>query len=202
MILCGVTGYVVTPWQGNVRNFSPEVLAERETKMWRHYYEKRFVALGFGLYRTARDQFGISPWQASRMAWDLASAAKVFQRSHSRREAQKALPYLELAYGRLARCTGANFNIPQAAALELDWWQLRREHAPAELYAQTISALAREIYSLGDDPRIHQAASQRARAMAYRDAHRKTGMRDEDWKIVEKGLRDSYGQFHAALAPP
>jgi hypothetical protein len=78
--------------------------------MWRNYYEKHLVALVFDLYRLARREYGFSPWDSTRIAWHAARAAVAFQPTHSREEAQVALPSLE-SYFRVIACgSAAKFN--------------------------------------------------------------------------------------------
>jgi hypothetical protein len=167
--------------------------------MWRHYYEKRLIRLRFDLYAAIREQYGLSPANAYLVSRDLARAAQIFQESHGRAAAENAIPLLERAYHRLARATGESFDAHRAATLELDWWQQRREHVSPETYAQTIAALALVVYSAADDPRIHAAAFERAKAMAFRDSLRKTGLTEHDWAKVLTGLKKSYRLFHEAL---
>ncbi len=198
LVLVGVFSLFL-PWRGNIWSFDPDGVARLETDMWRHYYEKRFVALAFGLYAGVRENYRISPWDAALTAWDTANAARTFQSSRDREAAKRAIPILEKAYRRLARATNATFDARRAATLELEWWQQRREHAPPEIYAQTIAMLAREIYSGGEDSRIDAAALERANAMAFRDAHRNSKMTDGDWDIVKGKLIHSYRLLHEAL---
>lgn len=199
LFMVGTLLWVFTPLQGSIWKFSPDEVARGEAEMWRYYYEKRHGRLAIELYRAIRRQYGLSPWDASCMAIDLAKAARVFQVSRNRQEAEEAIPLLEKAYERLARTTREEFGTRRAAILELEWWQQRREHVPPEEYAGTIAELARVVYSCKDDPRIEEAAQERARAMAFRDAHRRSTMTEADWQVVREKLTESYRLFHLAL---
>lgn len=198
VLFCAALFYLFTPWQGTIWKFDPDVVARRESEMWKHYYEKRFVRLSFDLYAIVREQYRVSPWDAALIAWDVAGAAKAFQASGNRKDAEKAIPALEIAFRRLARSTGSSFDARRAATLELEWWQQRREHEPPETYARTIALVAREVYACGDDERIDSAALGRAKAMAFRDRHRKSGMTEADWLTVKSSLTESYRLFHQA----
>lgn len=199
VLCCGLVIAIFTPWRGSIWQFDPDAVARLEADMWRHYYEKRFVALAFDLYAGVRENYRISPFDATLVAWDAAQAAKVFQASRSRQAAGKAIPILERSYRRLARATDAKFDPRRAATLELEWWQQRRERVPTADYARTIARLAQEIYSRGDDPLIATAALERAEAMAFRDAHRTSGMTEADWDVVAGKLTRSYRLLHDAL---
>lgn len=198
-VIFGCLVYIFTPWRGTIWNFDPDRLARLEANMWHHYYEKHFVLLAFDLYAGVRENYHVSPFDAALMAWDLAKAAKVFQSSGNRQAAEQAIPILERCYRRLSRATDATINPHRAATLELEWWQQRRELVPPNKYALTIAQLAREIYSRGEDPLIDAAALERAEAMAFRDAHRKSRMNDADWGIVTEKLTRSYRLLHEAL---
>lgn len=200
-LICGgaLSLCLFLPWKGSIWSFDPDRLARLEADMWRHYYEGRFVALAFDLYAGVRENYRVSPWDAALTAWNAAKAARVFRSSRNREAAEQAIPILERAYSRLARATNAAFDARRAATLELEWWQQRREHAPPEIYAQTIAQLAREIYSREEYPLIEAAALERAGAMAFRDAHRHSKMSDSDWNIVAEKLTRSYHLLHEAL---
>lgn len=166
--------------------------------MWKSYYEKRFVALAFGLYSGLRENYGVSPWDAALMAADLADAARIFKASTSRQTAGNAIPPLERAYRRLLGSTDAAFDPARAAALELEWWQQRREHAAPEQYARTIAELSCEIYSCPPGELVGEAALERARAMAFRDSHR-ADISDADWATIAGMLERAYRLFHRAV---
>ena len=124
-------GYGCWPRRVNMREFDPARVARLETAMWRDYYEKRYVALFGALYSLSRDEYGFSPWDSVRVSYFAAKAAKDFQPTRSREEAQVARPTLEKYYAVIRARIGEEFDVRDAARLELDWWQLRREKATA-----------------------------------------------------------------------
>ncbi len=201
-LCCGALVYIFTPWRGTIWRFDPDRLGRLEADIWRHYYEKRFFALAFDCYSGVRENYRVSPYQAATMAWGLARAARMFQSSRNRQEAERAIPVLEKCYRRLVRATDAVLDPHRAATLELEWWQQRREHVLPEQYAKTIAELAQEVYSRGDDPLIKAAALERAEAMAFRDSHRRSRMTDADWNVVTEKLIRSYRLLHEALIGP
>jgi len=193
--------YLFIPSNGSLRVFNPETMAALETRMWRHYYEGRYGALGLDLYLVTRGQYHLSPWAAAWMAYNSTVAARVFQESHNRLQAEAAVPYLERSYRCLAENTGEPFDYKKAAALELGWWQQRREDIPPTQYAETIAELMRQVYR-SHDPRLKQASLIRAQMMAYRDARRNGRMKPSDWRWIEENLRTSYQIYSDAVQQP
>ena len=126
--------------------------------MWRDYYEKRHVALFGHLYELSRTQFGFAPLDSFRISLSAAQAAKAFQPTRSREAANAALPPLVTYYRLLASAVPGGFDVEEAARLEFDWWQARREAVEPRQYGVTVARVAAITYG------------KRAEAMAYRDA--------------------------------
>ena len=110
--------------------------------MWRDYYEKRYAALFDHLYELSRTQFGFSPLDSFRIALSAAQAAKAFQPTRSREAADAALPPLVTYYRLLASAAPGGFDVAEAARLELDWWQARREAVGPAQYGVTVARVA------------------------------------------------------------
>jgi hypothetical protein len=89
LVLAGAT-YAFYPRQADLRVFDPSAMAQAETLMWRHYYEKRNLPLFADLYGVARDQQGFSPADSVRIAFLAARAAT--SASSSRVRAPKPMP--------------------------------------------------------------------------------------------------------------
>jgi len=102
-IIALAVAYAAIPRRADLTTFDPEAMARLETSMWRHYYEKRYVALFLDLYEVARREQGFSPLDSVKIAVAAARAAKAFQPSRSRSEAEAAIPYLVRYFRLLAR---------------------------------------------------------------------------------------------------
>ena len=192
--------YASWPRHADLRGFEPAETARLETAMWRDYYEKRYAALLGHLYELSRTQFGFSPLDSFRVAWAAVQAAKAFQPTRSREAADAALPPLVAYYRLLASATPGGFDIAEAAWLELDWWQARREAVGPGQYGVTIARVAAVTYGKpADDPSLLISGIGRAEAMAYRD-ERGQAMTDADWSEVECRLRRAYWSLKAAVA--
>ncbi|MBR1274431.1 hypothetical protein [Bradyrhizobium sp. AUGA SZCCT0283] len=192
--------YASWPRQADLRGFEPAEIARLETAMWRDYYEKRYVALFGHLYEMSRTQFGFSPLDSFRIALSAAQAAKAFQPTRSREAADAALPPLVTYYRLLASATPGGFDVAEAARLELDWWQARREAVGPGQYGVTVARVAAITYGKHpDDPSLLISGIGRAEAMAYRD-ERGQAMTDPDWSEIECRLRRAYRSLKAAVA--
>ena len=192
--------YALWPRQAHLRNFDPATVACLETNLWRDYYEKKYIAIFASLYSLGRDQYGFSPGDSARLAWYAARAAKVFQPTVSREDAQRALPILELYYAVVRRSGGEHFDVQAAARRELEWWQLRRENATPAAYGQAIAEVTAVLFGV-TNAEVNQSALLRADAMAYRDVRGKKGMETQDWTRIEEVLARSYELLKTGFNP-
>ena len=190
--------YSLCPRTAHLRAFSPQAMGRLETAMWRDYYEHRYAALFAALYRMNRGQYGFSPWDSLRVAYLAAKAAKVFQPSQSREQAETALPWLGRYFEVIQTRSHEPFDVHKAAATELDWWQLRREHATPEQYGTIVARVAEEVYGC-HDPRLLQSAQLRAAMMDYRDRRSDGRMREQDWQAIQDNLVQSYALLRHAI---
>lgn len=189
--------YVGVPRNASLRDFDPAKLAERETTMWRDYYNQSYPKLFLDLYLSSRREYGFSPLDSFRMALAAAHAARLFQPTQSRAEAEIALPALEVYYRLLEKGVPGTFDYDKAAQLELDWWQARRDKAAPADYGRTIAATSSLVYGV-DNPSIVEAGILRAEAMAYRDA-RGNNMTAEDWGKVRSQLSAAYSKLKQGI---
>jgi hypothetical protein len=195
-----VVAYAVIPRQADLRSFDPSEIARLETAMWRDYYDKRYAALFYHLYASTRTQFGFSPLRSVHIALSAAEAARTFQPTRSRREADAALPGLVAYYRDFAAAAPAAFDVAEVARLELDWWQARREAVSPDEYGLTIARVAALTYGKSaDDTGIRGFGVARAEAMAYRDA-RGEGITEADWVAIETRLAGAYRSLKASVA--
>lgn len=183
------SGYAAFPRHPDLRAFDPAAMAHSETMMWRHYYEKRYFSLFADLYDSSRAQYGFSPWDSVRIAVAATYAARAFQPTTSRSDAQAALPFLEDYFGLLAHAAPVPLDIEAAARAELDWWQARREALAPRSYGAMIARVSTFLYGL-DSKMLREAGVLRAEAMAYRDAD--GAIVDADWSAIEMRLTEAY----------
>jgi hypothetical protein len=196
--LLGLAAYVFWPRDAHLRLFDPARVARLETRMWRSYYEQRYAALFADLYTLNREDYGFSPADSLAIAWYAAQAARTFQPTRSRAEAQSALPLLERYYAVLRRRGGETFDAREAALLELNWWQLRRENAPPPAYGAVIVQTTSAVFH-ADNADVRRAGLLRAQMMSYRDERRDGSMQESDWAHVESELVRSYEALRAGV---
>ena len=195
-----VAAYAAVPRQADLRAFDPAGMARLETAMWRDYYDKRYGALFYHLYEPTRTQFGFSPLKSLHIAFSAAEAARTFQPTRSRREADAALPALVAYYGDFAPAAPVAFDVVEAARLELDWWQARREAVAPRDYGLTIARVTALTYGKSaDDTGTQQFGIARAEAMAFRDACGE-GIAEADWVTIEARLGEAYRSLKASIS--
>jgi hypothetical protein len=197
----GVFGlYICWPRGADLRAFDPAAMARLETAMWRNYYDKHYPTLFYHLYEVSRTQFGFAPLDSFQIALSAARAAKTFQSTRSREAANAALPQLLTYYRLLAAAAPGGFDVEEAARLELDWWQARREAAAPRDYGMTVARVAAITYGKpARNPVMLQSGITRAEAMAYRDA-RGQAMTDANWTTIEDQLLRAYQLLKTAVA--
>ena len=197
--VAALAAYACWPRTADLRSFDPPAMARLETAMWRDYYEKRYSALFTDLYQSSRTQFAFSPLASLRIALSAAQAAKGFQPTRSRTEAEIAIPDLVTYYDLLRPAAPVAFDSKTVASRELDWWQARRESVGPHEYGVTIGKVAALTYGKPeDDPALRAYGVSRAGAMAYRDALGEA-MTENDWSVIETQLRGAYQQLKMAI---
>lgn len=197
-ILLAAALYALWPRQADLTAFDPDAMARLETSMWRAYYEKRYVALFRDLYAVSRDEYNFSPLDSARIALAAARAARTFQPSTSRAEAEAALPSLVSYFRILSAGSKVTFDVDDAARTELAWWQARREAVPPDQYGSIIARVAAIIYGI-DGENVRQSGLLRARAMDYRD-RRAADIGEADWTAISEQLREAYALLKRGLA--
>ncbi|MBN2448785.1 MAG: hypothetical protein JXR77_00265 [Lentisphaeria bacterium] len=202
-VLAVASGLAWLLWPRHIdpTHFDPEAMAAHETRMWRHYYEGRYLCLLGDLYSLTRKQFGFSPADCLRLSFHAARAAQRFRVSRSRAEAEAVVPGLRSYYALIAARSGCGLDPRSAARLELEWWQQRREGASAEDIARTMALLAAMVYRVPAEDLLPMARC-RTGAMAYRDARRDGRMTDADWRHVRDALERAYAEALRVLSGP
>jgi hypothetical protein len=198
-LLLAVLGiYMAAPRSADLRKFDPAEVARLETAMWRDYYAKHYLTLFYHLYESSR-MFNFSPLASFRISLAAAQAAKAFQPTHSRAEAERAIPFLVAYYGLLREAAPVAVDPEELALRELDWWQARRESVAPRDYGVIIAQLAALTYGKRQgDPALLAFGIGRAEAMSYRDTQGQT-ITEQDWLKIEAQLRDAYQQLKMGI---
>ena len=177
--------------------FEPAAMGRIEARMWRRYYEGRWLQLGCGALDAACGQYGFSWWDGTRLALDAVRAAAAFR---VRQDDPICLPALTHYYGIVHQAAPVRFSPVDAARLELRWWSERREDVQPSDYAVTVARLTAMLYGLPTEAALPSAQG-RVDAMVYRDA-RGSRMTDADWQEVERLLVAAYADLAVRLDKP
>lgn len=189
------------PRSSNLRQFDADEVARLETAMWRSYYQKERLRLFNQLTELLRTQYHMPPVRSHVVAYQAARAAFVFKDGHSRADYEMALPYLVNFYEAIHKVSDTDFDVSQAAKLELEWWIVHRErksHAPDDL-VRALAELPAEMYRAPVE-KLMEHARYRAEAMTIRDDRAEAGgVSEADWAKIEELLRASWRSLHTAV---
>lgn len=197
LIVVAFSLWFLWPRTANLRRFDPRVMAQIETDAWRHYYAHDWLALTWDIGSGARRSYGFSPYRSCVIGWYAMDAARVFQASRSRSEAMQAIPALTHYFEAIQAGIDDPIDISEAARLELEWWQLRREKQTWQQYGITVSKATAVLYAMPHEP-LDEACLKRAEMMSLRDRQGKA-MTAADWDRIEQGLRDAWTALSAQV---
>jgi hypothetical protein len=190
-------------WSSNrdLRQFDPVAMGRLETAMWRSYYDRKPLKLFFELAEVLRTQYHF-PWLRSYLgAYYAAKAAFVFKDGRQRSDYEKALPALESYYGAIRKIGNIDFDVQQAAKLELEWWIVHRERESYEKEAldKACADAAAAVYQVSPDSTLEHGRL-RSDAMAIRDTKAGSGgVSEEDWAQIETLLRECYQSLQRVI---
>jgi hypothetical protein len=122
----------------NLRAFDPQEMGRMESAMWRSYYERQWVRLGWQAMQLGCGQYGFSWWDSARMSAHAAVSAMHFREST---DDPRCLAELVSYYRIAQRAVYSRWDVQEMARLELQWWKERRQNVPLEKYAGTDFAL-------------------------------------------------------------
>jgi hypothetical protein len=185
----------------DLRHFQSEELAVREAAAWRAYYEERYAALVVQVFQAAHAGYGFSLKESLRLSFHAVRGAAHFRRSNADQDISTSLREMEAYYLIVSENSLHPFDFHQAAALELQWWKMRREKRPEEEWAQTIARQCQVVYGMPAEVFLPSVRI-RTSAMALRDSKRKTKMSEQDWQTIRDELRESARQFWNVLNQP
>ena len=185
-----------------IRTFDPARVARLETENWAAYYQKRWGRLLQVSVGMVQEAFGLNLWQALQAAY-LVGRAEIAAAPFPDNDVPKAEDYMRRFYELVKRVHHENFDVEQAARLEVNWWVVHRQNfgqsdsrplveALIDLYAATFR-LPRE--------RVYEAAFRRAEAMRYSDrwVNESKASGSPLLAQVESELLKSYTALRAAL---
>jgi uncharacterized protein YndB with AHSA1/START domain len=156
------------------RAFDPRRVGELECTAWVAYYRRDWLAFLRSAVGLTRHTFGL-PWPSTlRGAWLVLRANQLWA-PFPVNDPDGARRTMESFYRLIARRYGESFDPARAAALEVEWWRVHREHQHSDAggddraLVDALSALYAYAYAV-PEASVQPAAEQRALAMHYSDA--------------------------------
>jgi hypothetical protein len=156
------------------RAFDPRLVGGLECAAWVAYYRREWLAFLRSAIGLTRHTFGL-PWPSTlRGAWLVLRANQLWA-PFPVNDPDGARRTMESFYRLIARRYGESFDPARAAALEVEWWRVHREHQHSDAggddrpLVDALSALYAYAYAV-PEASVQPAAEQRALAMHYSDA--------------------------------
>ncbi len=189
---------MLIPVKKDIRQFDPAAIAQKDTEMWRSYYDRKPMKLFFQLASLMRQQFNAPFWRSHVIAFYAAKGAFVFKKGKERADYEKALPALEKYYTFIQNMSTTDFDIKEAARLELEWWIVHRQraqHQGGDL-EKVLAESAAVMYKI-DAERLMTYAKYRANAMEIRDSEQeKDGVSEAEWNQIATLLNQCWNALH------
>ena len=187
-----------------IRTFDPARVARLETENWEAYYQKRWGRLLQVSVGLVQEAFGLNLWQALQGAY-LVGRAEIAAAPFPDNDVPKAEAYMRRFYGLVKRIHHEDFNVEQAARLEVNWWVVHRQHfgqADSQPLVEALIDLYAATFRLPRE-RVRDAAHWRAEAMRYSDQWVNESKASSSPLLaqVEAELLKSYTALRAAVEP-
>jgi len=187
-----------------IRTFSPARVARLETENWEAYYQKRWGRLLQVSVGLVQEAFGLNVWQALQGAY-LVGRAEIAAAPFPDNDVPKAEAYMRRFYGMVKRIHHEDFDVAQAARLEVNWWVVHRQYfgqADSQPLVEALIDLYAATFSLPRE-QVREAAYYRAEAMRYSDQWVKESKASGHPLLakVEAELLKSYTTLRAAVEP-
>lgn len=189
-----------------MRCFDPRRVGELEARAWVAYYRRDWPAFLWAAVGLTRHGFAL-PWPlAVRGAWLVLRANQAWA-PYPANDPDRARRCMRSFYRLIAARHGEQFDVEEAARLEVEWWAIHRadQHresphtrppeAPDPL-ADALAALYSHVYGVAPAD-VRTAAAQRALAMRESDAWVAAGCTPDSPRIASE--RAALIRSYAAL---
>jgi hypothetical protein len=185
-----------------IRTFDPARVARLETENWVAYYQKRWGRLLQVSVGMVKEAFGLNTWQALQAAY-LVGRAEIAAAPFPDNDIPKAEAYMRRFYALVKRVHHEEFDVPQAARLEVAWWVVHRQYFGQADSQPLVEALIDLYAATFRQPRerVREAAFRRAEAMRYSDRWVNESKASDSPLLaqVEAELLKSYTALRAAV---
>lgn len=189
------------PHKVNIREFDADEVARLDTAMWRSYYSRERLRMYRELTELLEKQYKLPFWRRQLVAFYAAKGAFVFKDGRSREDYEKALPDVEKFIGEIRDISTTDFDVKEAARLEVEWWivhRQRKQYKEGDL-ARALADAAGALYQMPAE-RFLEYGRYRADAMKVRDEKAESGgVTEEDWQRIDDLLHTSWRSLHKAV---
>jgi len=184
-----------------MRTFDPRRVAYYETQAWVAYYQRRWLRLMRLLIALVRTTFGLSLWQALRVAIPLTRAQIKFAPQDN--DVPAAVADMRRFYEFVKRAHREDFDPAEAARLDVNWWVVHRQFFGESEREEVIDAVAKLYAATYRVPyeSVRKAALHRARAMVHSDRWIVEGKQEDSPLLAqeEEELIQSYTALREAV---
>ncbi|HET7660778.1 MAG TPA: hypothetical protein VFK66_10360 [Oryzihumus sp.] len=191
-----------------MRYFDPRLVGALECETWVSYYRHEWWAFLKAAVRVVRHAFGLSRTRTALGAWWVLRANQVWA-PFPDNDPEAARQFMRKFYALVAHTHRENFDVVEAARLEVEWWRVHRgvqrgEKPPTpdavEELVQALQRLYAHTYRV-DPGQVRLAAEQRAEAMRLSDEWVRDGHHRSSPLVAEEraALIRSYAALLAAV---
>lgn len=192
---------VYRPHKVDIRKFDADDVARLDTAMWRSYYSRERLRMYRELTELLEKQYQMPFWRRQLVAFYAARAAFVFKDGKSREDYEKALPDTEKFLGEIHDVSTTDFDVKEAARLEVEWWivhRQRKQYKEGDL-ARALADAAGALYRMPAENFL-EYGTYRAEAMKIRDEKAESGgVTEDDWQRIDELLHKSWRSLHNAV---
>jgi hypothetical protein len=170
------------------RTFDPVVVGQLECDAWAAYYRREWVPFLRAAVGMVRAGFGMGRLRTLRGAWQVLRANQVWA-PYPDNDPAAAREHMRRFYALVAR-DHPRLDPARAAALEVEWWRVHREHQhSADVTEDELTQALVDLYSyLYELPveAVRSAAQLRATAMDVSDRWVAAGRNRDDPLLAEE----------------
>lgn len=182
----------------DLREFDHDKVAIMDARMWRSYYNHKYISLFWQLLKLLKEQLMLGWVHTIRLAYYSAWAAADFRINRRNIDENRIVKNLTKFFKVISIHSLQQFDYVKAAQLELDWWITHRK--AYKVTPELIKSLARAaaiIYGV-DSAKLMTYAKYRAEAMIL-PRHDSDKVNKTDWTEVEILLKKSWASLHEAV---
>jgi hypothetical protein len=189
------------PHKVDIPEFDADEVARLDTAMWRSYYDRERVRMFREMTELLEKQYHLPFWRRQLVAFYAAKGAFVFKDGRMREDYEKALPDVEKFIGEIRDVSTTDFDVKEAARLELEWWivhRQRKQYKEGDL-ARALADAAGALYRMQAENFL-EYGNLRAEAMKIRDEKAESGgVTEADWQRIDDLLHQSWRSLHKAV---